>query len=183
MSDLYSIIEQWTGVYCAGATMPESFRKDASFWFDKVFKLCKEQSLANVIYSNDNIYRIHVLQIDASCIIKYNNLYYSFSNDIDGLIQLARKDKFLKNNLIVIEYKPLNPINLNNLLDNMYVGYKSIYTSENEILSKLSKSNVINIYYLKEGKDICNYKKKGIKINIEDANLSYDNFIKKYNIE
>lgn len=183
MSDLYSIIEQWVGGYCAGTTMPESFRKEATFWFDKVFALCKNNSYSKIIKSNNTIYRVQSLSTDENCIMKYDNLYYSFSNDIDGLIQVARKDKFLQNDLIIIEYKPLNPINLNNLLDNMYVGYKSIYTSENEILSKLSKSNVMSIYYLKEGKDICNYKKKGIKINIEDTNLSYKNFIKKYNIE
>ena len=56
----------------------------------------------------------------------------------------------------------------------MYVGYKSIYTSENEILSKLSKSNVKNIYYLKDSKDICNYKTKGMKIDIKDSCLSYE---------
>lgn len=117
------------------------------------------------------------------CVIKYDDLYYSFSNDIDGLKQVIRKDSYLKSNLIIIEYKPLKPINLNNLLDDMYVGYKSIYTSENEILSKLSKDNVISLYFLKNSNEISNYKQNGIQINIEDSSLSYKRLAKKYNIE
>lgn len=65
----------------------------------------------------------------------------------------------------------------------MYVGYKSIYTSENEILSKLSKDNVISLYFLKNSNEISNYKQNGIQINIEDSSLSYKRLAKKYNIE
>lgn len=182
MSDLYSIVEQWTGGYCAGAIMPKTFRIEASFWFDKTFELCKRESLTSIIDTNNIIYRIQTLETKEKCVIKYDDLYYSFSNDINGLKQVIRKDSYIKSNLIIIEYKPLKPINLNNLLDDMYVGYKSIYTSENEILSKLSKSNVKNIYYLKDSKDICNYKTKGMKIDIKDSCLSYEKFIKKYKI-
>ena len=39
-----------------------------------------------------------------------------------------------------------------------------------------------NIYYLKDSKDICNYKTKGMKIDIKDSCLSYEKFIKKYKI-
>lgn len=55
MSDLYSIVEQWTGGYCAGAIMPKTFRIEASFWFDKTFELCKRESLTSIIDTNNII--------------------------------------------------------------------------------------------------------------------------------
>ena len=183
MSDLYSIIERWIDEYCAGSIIPKTFRVEASFWFDKTFELCQKQSLNNIIDANEIIYRIQTLHADDDCVIKCDDLYYSFSNDLYSLKQVVKKDKQLKSNLIIIEYKPLRPINLNNLLDDMYVGYESIYTSENEILSRLSKENIISLYYLKNNEEFSNYKQNGIKINLEDACLSYKKFINKYNIK
>lgn len=88
MSDLYSIVEQWTGGYCAGAIMPKTFRIEASFWFDKTFELCKRESLTSIIDTNNIIYRIQTLETKEKCVIKYNALLPIVSTQA-GMVKLV----------------------------------------------------------------------------------------------
>ena len=167
------ILQEWITVYCAGCKMPKNFRKDASKFFNTVYNDCKDNSeYSDITKVNSVIYRVQSLnKYSNNPIILFDDLYYSFSNDIAGIQRVIELDSYLKSDIIIIESKPQAAINLNALLQQVYENPKSMYTSENEIVSKMSLKNIINIYYLRNSADIAEYKIKGVKINSKDVNL------------
>ena len=182
--DLKDILYHWQYDYCSGCHMPESFRQTASNAFSEAFLECGGlKEYEHAYKTNSVIYRVHGLNSEDESILKFDGLYYSFSNNIAGLNKVVKFDKNLTYSLIIIEAKPQDALNFNELHNEVFGFYPEKFAKENEILSKLSKSNVINIYYLKDSKDIFNYKTEGIKIDIEDSCFSYEKFIEKYKID
>ena len=182
--DLKDILYHWQNDFCAGHYMPDSFREKASAAFSEAFLECDGLTGYEKLYkTNKTIYRVHSLNYVDEPIINFDNLYYSFSNDIVGLTKVVEFNKNLKYYLIIIEAMPLGCLNMNELHKEIYGFDSPKFANENEILSKFSKSTIKNVYYLENGQDIANYKRKGIKIDLEDVNLSYGELVKKYNID
>lgn len=184
MGDFYDFINHWIGDFCAGSKMPIDFRKQGTMLFAKLYNTCtQEEKWFKICNSNEIIYRVQTLDEGFEKVIDFNNLYYSFSNDLDGLANVIKYDKNLRTEgILIIESKPNEAINLNELLNDMYEDYSSRYTCENEIISRLDRKSAKSIYYLKGLTDCLNYKKNGVEIDLNDTNLSYTEFVQKYHL-
>ena len=177
------IFEKWIYEYCSGSRMPKEFREEASDYFQKVYKKANDNSdLCSLLKTNEYIYRVQSFDVDTRKMIEFDDLYYSFSNDINGLYEVVRKDKYLKTNIVLIMAIPKEPINMNELLNLYYDDYRSRYTKENEIVSKMDMENVIGIWFLKNASDLLSYDQKGVRIDLRDISFSYKKITKKYKI-
>ena len=98
----YDMIARWKRDYCVGSPMPENFRKNCSGLFEHICKNGNFQS--SKVKNNTLIYRA----IDISNIIYYNkkfnldDLYYSFSKDIEGIKNFCSFNKYLKNGKFIL---------------------------------------------------------------------------------
>ena len=168
------VLYKWIHAYCSGSKMSLEFRTEAS----KMFKLIRSKT-EDFKSCNSIIYRIQAID-EYEKVFRFDDLYYSFSNDIEGLKEVIHFDRNLHNDLILIIAKPLNQINLFELCNDIYENYSSRYDGEHEILSQIEKGNVEKIYYLKNKDDILDLKNLGIEVNIKDLSLKGKEFLKKY---
>lgn len=180
--DLYEVIEHWQNDYCAGSPMPKHFREFASKYFDKIYNMhndvsdifeCKEQF----------IYRAIMPPYEGP-LIRFDDLYYSFSSDLLGLKQFAIKDKNVRGDLCIIIAKPFDGLYLNEIGNSLFDDYEGWcrFYEEKEVVSKLSFKTVNSIFYLKDAKDIENYETIGTKISNKDYRLKFSTIVKKYNL-
>ena len=89
--DLYEICEKWQSLYCAGHPMPKSFRKEASEYFSQIFKNNTKKA-TKLRHYNSPIFRVAtILHYDS--LLNFDDLYYSFSSNLQGVKQFAIKDK------------------------------------------------------------------------------------------
>lgn len=179
---IYEILDKWTGVYCAGCKMPKKFRAEASNIFNIIYvKSVNNKEASSFTKTNKKIFRVYGIDYgNKRPLIEFDNLYYSFSNDIDGIKSVINHDSYLKSDIIIIEAKPRNAINLTALLNDLYVNYSSMYLSENEIVSKLHFEDILSVYHLNKSINLDNYKEYGTPIDLEDVKLIYKEFCKKY---
>lgn len=178
--DVWSIYERWQSGYCAGTPMPKDFRKVASKYFSMIFENEREE-LKIFKYFGETIYRAIIPPYSGS-LIKFDNLYYSFSKNLDGLKQAVVKDKHLRFDIFIIEARPFDAIDFQVLGNDLFKEIsKSRYYKENEVVSKLTIDNIISIYFLSDANDILDYKNKGTSINKEYCQLKFKNILKKIN--
>lgn len=152
----YSMIERWRRDYCVGHPMPNRFREDCSKLFECIYR--NKNYLECVMNNSIIIYRA----IDPSNIIYYNrkfsldNLYYSFSRDIEGIKNFCSFDKYLKNGkFILLECESMDALDYEKLLDYLYEDYKpDRYSKEHEVVSRLNKQSIKNIYYIRQSSDL-----------------------------
>ena len=142
------LLQRWRTDYCAGSPMPDLFRENISIGFNQVY-----QQREDLRYTSElNLYRV----LDPTLLVlgrpfKLNdNLYYSFSADLDGIRYFCSKDKHFKSRkFILIEAKHQEALDYQKLLKDYYLDYNAAndrYAKENEIVSKLSSHNLVGIY-------------------------------------
>lgn len=178
------VLTQWIEAYCAGYKMPDYFREEATNYFNRVYKICQNHpELLNILKTNETILRVYSFNYGKNTLLYFDEMYYSFSNDIDGIKNVVDFDKNLKTDIFIVEAKPRDAINLTELLNTIYENYQSRFLCENEVISKLYKDDILNIYFIKNCSELELYKSKGIKIDLKDLNLSCEKIAKKYNIK
>lgn len=183
-----NIIDEWQSQYCSGSKMPIDFRKSASKVFADIYVNADKEELLEYKLKECN----NILYRAISCnkyeserkLINFDNLYYSFSNDLYGLKEVIKCDRYLRSDILIIESKNHNGLNYNNIGNYLYKNYLDVcrYRKENEIVSKLTKDDLISIYFLKHSDNILEYKKYGIKIDKNDCSSSIKNIYKKYHL-
>lgn len=179
--DEWSICERWQFGYCAGSPMPKYFRQIASEYFSMIFKDEREER-KNFKYFGKTIYRA-VIPPDSGSLIKFDNLYYSFSKNVDGLKQVVIKDKCLRSDIFIIEAQPLDAVDFQVIVNNLFGEFpKNRYYKENEVVSKLTIDSIISIYFLSNANDILDYKNKGTPIDKKSCQLKPKSILKKINL-
>lgn len=181
MSSLFDIYKKWKTQYCAGSPIPLCFRTEASQHFSFVFNN-KDKNYNSCKYQKQFIYRVIATPYEGK-LISFDNLYYSFSTDIQGVKNFAVHDKNIRSDLFLIIAKPIMAIDFNALGNTLFENLnQNKFYSENEVVSKLKKSTILAIYYLQEADDLDNYLQKGTLINPEDSELDIKDIILKYNL-
>lgn len=183
----YNILIEWQTAYCCGYKMPISFRERASVYFEEIYDKFKmsDDTTQNFVRCNKVLYRVVSLNRyeDRRDLLIFDNLYYSFSNDIIGIESVIKKDRFLRNNVLIIQSLPNKPINYNRLMGNLSENYedKSYYCDENEIVSKCEYDDIVGLWFLRNSQNILNYE-SGIMIDKKDVSLSIKEVYKKYRL-
>lgn len=181
MNSLSDIYKKWKTQYCAGSPIPLYFRTEASQHFSFVFN-SKDKNYNSCKYQEQFIYRVIATPHEGK-LISFDNLYYSFSADIQGVKNFAIHDKNIRNDLFLIIAKPVMALDFNTLGNILFENFnQSKFYSENEVVSKLKKSTIFAIYYLQEADDLDNYLQTGILINVKDTELDIKNILVKYNL-
>lgn len=155
---LYDMIERWKRDYCVGHPMPNKFREECSKLFECIYRNKKYSKC--IVSRNTTLYRA----IDPSNIVYYNHqfslddLYYSFSRDIEGIKNFCSFNKYLKSGkFILLECESIDALDYEKLLDYLYEDYKpDRYSKEHEVVSRLNKQSIKNIYYIKQLSDLEN---------------------------
>ena len=168
MQDIRNIFNEWQGAYCKGYPMPQWFRKEASKVWTKIYYIAKEDTQPSpVLQTPSQIYRV----LDASNlkqkpILRLDELYYSFSQNIEDVKYFCDHDGELTRPLLLIIAKPSFALNYNNLGVELYENFldNSRYANENEIISRLTYHTLLEIYYLKSKEDLLQYNIKGYKL-------------------
>lgn len=182
-----SILIDWQTMYCCGHKMPISFRERASVYFEEIYDKLKmgDDTIQNFVGCNEVLYRVVSLNRyeDRRDLLIFDNLYYSFSNDIIGIESVVKKDRFLRNNVLIIQSLPNKPINYNRLMGDLFENYEdeSRYCDENEIVSKCEYKDIVGLWFLRNSQNILNYE-SGIMIDKKDVNLSIKEVYKKYRL-
>lgn len=140
----------WRTNYCAGSPMPRSKRKEYSTGFAKIYKL-----LPSMHYNKTNsIFRVldPINLIYAEDTFRLDNLYYSFSSDLEGIRYFCEHDKHFKcGKFILLEALPTQALDYQKLLEGSYEDYsaeKDRYAKEHEIVSQLTERSLLNVYVL-----------------------------------
>lgn len=173
----YSVLYKWINVYCSGCKMPLYFRKEAS----SIFKLIRSNT-EEFKSCSKLIYRIQLIDKNSK-VLNLDDLYYSFSDDLEGIKEVIHFDRNLYNNLILIIARPLEQINLFELCCDVYESYTSRYDGEHEIISLLTKENLVEVFYLENKNDLNNYKETCKSVDLNDLFLKGKDFLKKYKIK
>lgn len=181
MSIAHEICRDWQSLYCAGSPMPKDFRQRASEYFNKIFT-SNLPELQNFKYNTPDIFRVVKTPYEGK-LLYFDDLYYSFSAEINGVKQFATKDKNVRSDLFLIIATPLEAIDFNILGNDLFENFnKSKFYEEKEIVSKLSFQTIKEIYYLRNAMDIEQYSQKGISIKKKDLNFSIKKLAKNYNL-
>ena len=181
MSVEHEICRDWQSLYCAGSPMPKVFRQKASEYFNKIFT-CDRPELQGFKYNKSDIFRVIKTPYKGK-LLDFDDLYYSFSSEINGVEQFATKDKNVRFDLFLIIATPLEAIDFNMLGNDLFEGFnESKFYEEKEVVSKLSFQTIKEIYYLKNATDIERYPQKGILIKKKDLNFSIKRLVTKYNL-
>ena len=160
IDDFYNFIGRWRTDYCVGSPMPESFRKKCSELFEYIYKNDNFQN--SKVKNNTIIYRAIDISNIIYCNKKFNldDLYYSFSKDIEGIQGFCSFDKYLKNGkFILLECESIDALDYEKLLDYLYEDYNPStdrYSKEHEVVSRLNKQSIKNIYYIRQLSDLEN---------------------------
>lgn len=137
------IVKEWQSKYCVGSMMPNKFRQRASELFSFFWKNKEKIPTSKKIFeTSKQIYRILSLNDNYKIKIKNNNfLYYSFSNDLKGIYNVAAKDRYLRSDIFLLVCKPNQALNFKNFLDDLFIidNKKNRYYNENEVVSLLTK--------------------------------------------
>lgn len=116
-------------------------------------------------------------------LLKFDDLYYSFSSNLEGVKQFATKDKNVRYDLFLIIAKPIEAIDFNLLGNDLFENFNmSRYYAENEIVSKLNLNAIDSVYYLKNAENIDDYQHHSILIRKEDVSLNIKEIIQRYNL-
>lgn len=163
----------WQEDYCIGSRMPRSFREFCSKGFEQMFQN-PNPDLKN-IKLNDGTIIYRAINIDDflyySKKFQLDSLYYSFSKSLNGLYSFCSLEKYLKRGgFILLVSKSNSALDYNELMDHCYSNFQSRYSDEEEVVSKLEKADLLNIYFVKELSDLLDYKNKGIILNFQDIN-------------
>ena len=116
------ILTQWQLGYCAGSKMPMEFRKKASEIFQDYYNqiLTDHQEFMNVLEAPQQLFRVLSGHFDPKLVCE--DLYYSFSGSAAGIMNFARKDRYLLTDLTLIITRPNQSLNFNLLcgIDSRY---------------------------------------------------------------
>lgn len=174
-----NILNAWQEDYCAGNKIPVEIREEASCIFDRVYN--NEQY--DCKYKGEKIYRIMTLPQEGR-IIRFDDLYYSFSSSLDGIKNVVISDKNLRNDvLLLLESVPIKAVDYNILMGSAHGDCKeeSRFYKEHEVVSKLTISSLYRVIMYKEG--VSDFEKgNGIEIPRKDWQLEVNDFIKKYHL-
>lgn len=100
-----------------------------------------------------------------------DSLYYSFSKSLNGLYSFCSLEKHLKRGgFILLLSKSNSALDFNTLMDYCYLNFQSRYSDEEEVVSKLEKKDLLNIYFIKKLSDLLDYETKGIVLNFQAIN-------------
>ena len=152
---IYNIIEQWQSGYCAGAPMSNEFRLKATEIF-ALFYNC--QSRHKFTQTPDYIYRVIEGEYIPNNTIQ--NVYYSFSRDLESVITFASKDKRLHSDISLIIATPKYGLNFNAIMYELYENYgeQNRYYNENEILSYID-NNITSIIHFNTLQELIDFAK------------------------
>ena len=184
MQNLRSIFNEWQGAYCKGYPMPQWFRKEASKMWIKMYYEAKEDIQPfPVLQTPSQIYRVlGVSSLKQKPILRLDELYYSFSQNIEDVKYFCDHDGELAGPLLLIIAKPSFAVNYNHLGIKLY-GKEFIetsrYTAENEIVSRLTSHTLLEVYYLNSKEDLLQYQTKGYKIKKKDVYKSLKKALKR----
>lgn len=181
MSIAHEICRDWKSLYCAGSPIPKSFRQEASEYFNKIFT-SNLPRLQNFKYNKSDIFRVVKTPYKGK-LLYFDDLYYSFSAEINGVERFAIKDKNVRFDLFLIIANPLEAIDFNMLGNDLFENFnQNKFYGEKEVVSKLSFQTIKEIYYLRNATDIEQYLQKGILIKKKDLNFSIKKLVTNYNL-
>lgn len=151
-----TILQQWQSAYCAGNPMSDDFREMASTVFQCCYDKIKitKQLLEAIEQVPKKIYRILSEPFDINQVKA--NLYYSFSGSKKGILEVAKKDRYLKSDITLLIATPVQALNYNLLGE----GYER-YAVEEEIVSKINNKSIIKILHFEKIDDLEKFLNEG----------------------